>query len=152
MSYVDSTSAASNPSTASSGSLTSGLNQLDNSQTFLELLVAQLKNQDPDDPTDPTSFMTEIAQLTSVQSQTNLDNEEETVAADSMLNQTVAGENTDGDTVTGQVTGVLLGTSGTPELALSGNQGTIDLSSVSAVYGANTPQAEAASAATTSTT
>ena len=38
-------------STATSGA--TGLNQLDNSQTFLQLLVAQLENQDPHQPNRP---------------------------------------------------------------------------------------------------
>jgi flagellar hook assembly protein FlgD len=71
LTYIDPTSTGSSGAAAAQGSQTpSGLNQLDNSQTFLNLLVAQLKNQDPDNPSDPTAFMTEIAQLTSVQSQT----------------------------------------------------------------------------------
>src|SRR5580698_10904756 len=81
---------------ASSTAGTTGLNQLDNSQTFLQLLVAQLENQDPTNPTDPTSFMTEIAQLTSVQSQTSLAAEEQTVAADSMMGLTVVGNSSAG--------------------------------------------------------
>ena len=79
------------PPASASTSGSTGLNQLDNSQTFLELLVAQLKNQDPTNPADPTQFMTEIAQLTAVQSQTSLSAEEQTVAADSMIGLTVTG-------------------------------------------------------------
>ena len=101
-------------STATSGA--TGLNQLDNSQTFLQLLVAQLENQDPTNPTDPTSFMTEIAQLTAVQSQTSLSAEEQTVAADSMIGLTVTGTGAWGSELTGQVTGVLLSSSGAPTL------------------------------------
>lgn len=140
MTYIDSstttggTSTAS--STASSNQTNTGLNQLDNTQTFLNLLVAQLKNQDPDDPTDPTSFMTEIAQLTAVQSQTTLNADEETVAADSMLNNTVSGTGSDGQTVTGTVTGVLLSSSGDPQLEIGTNGTTLDLSAITAVYGA----------------
>jgi flagellar basal-body rod modification protein FlgD len=108
-STVDST-----PATSTAG--TSGLNQLDNSQTFLQLLVAQLENQDPTNPTDPTSFMTEIAQLTAVQSQTSLSAEEQTVAADSMIGLTVTGAGSSGSSLTGQVTGVLLSSTGAPTL------------------------------------
>ena len=108
-STVDST-----PATSTAG--TSGLNQLDNSQTFLQLLVAQLENQDPTSPTDPTAFMTEIAQLTAVQSQTSLSAEEQTVAADSMIGLTVTGDTSAGTPLTGQVSGVLLSQSGAPTL------------------------------------
>ncbi len=107
--------AASGASAAAASTQTAtGLNQLDNSQTFLQLLVAQLQNQDPDNPTDPTSFMTEIAQLTAVQSQTSLNAEEQTVAADSMLDRTVARTGTNGQSLSGTVTGVLLASLGAP--------------------------------------
>src|SRR5580704_16438560 len=97
------------PATASAGTASAGgLNQLANTQTFLQLLVAQLKNQDPTNPADPTQFMTEIAQMTAVQSQTSLSAEEQTVAADSMIGFAVTGAGSLGATYTGQVTGVLL--------------------------------------------
>ncbi len=109
---------------ASGPSSASGLNQLDNSQTFLQLLVAQLENQDPTSPTDPTSFMTEIAQLTAVQSQSSLSAEEQTVAADSMIGMTVTGAGAEGSSITGQVTGVLLSSSGAPTLEVQPANGT----------------------------
>jgi flagellar basal-body rod modification protein FlgD len=115
---------------------TSGLNQLDNSQTFLQLLVAQLENQDPTNPTDPTSFMTEIAQLTAVQSQTSLSAEEQTVAADSMIGLTVTGSGASGASITGQVTGVLLSSSGAPTLEVDSGSGSaqdLALTNVTAV-------------------
>ncbi len=34
---------------------------------FLQLLVTQLKNQDPLNPTDSSQFMTQLAQITSVE-------------------------------------------------------------------------------------
>ena len=39
-------------------------------QTFLQLLVAQLKNQDPSTPADPTQFVTQLAQFTSLEQST----------------------------------------------------------------------------------
>jgi flagellar basal-body rod modification protein FlgD len=124
MTTIPPTSAGSDPSgAAASGSNATGLNQLDNSQTFLQLLVAQLENQDPTNPTDPTSFMTEIAQLTAVQSQTSLSAEEQTVAADSMIGLTVTGAAASGASLTGQVTGVLLSASGAPTLEVQDGTG-----------------------------
>jgi flagellar basal-body rod modification protein FlgD len=118
---VDTTGAGT--AAAAGSSNTSGLNQLDNSQTFLQLLVAQLENQDPTNPTDPTSFMTEIAQLTAVQSQTSLSAEEQTVAADSMIGLSVTGTGPSGTSLTGQVTGVLLSSSGAPTLEVQAATG-----------------------------
>lgn len=162
MSYVDSTGATSGQSTAAAsaaGSSSAGLNQLDNSQTFLQLLVAQLKNQNPDNPTDPTSFMTEIAQLTAVQSQTSLNAEEQTVAADSMIGRSVNGNQSTGQQVSGTVTGVILTSSGAPELEVTGTSGlptTIALDAVTKVYGgvtsATDPSASGSSTSNQSTT
>jgi flagellar basal-body rod modification protein FlgD len=35
--------------------------------TFLQLLVAQLKNQDPSTPSDPTQFVSELAQFSQLE-------------------------------------------------------------------------------------
>jgi flagellar basal-body rod modification protein FlgD len=40
---------------------------LANKATFLQLLVAQLKNQDPESPTDGTQFVTQLAQFSSLE-------------------------------------------------------------------------------------
>ncbi len=37
------------------------------SQTFLQLLVAQIKNQDPLSPQDPTAFMSQLAEFSSLE-------------------------------------------------------------------------------------
>jgi flagellar basal-body rod modification protein FlgD len=63
---------------AASQSATSALDPLANEQTFLQLLVAQLQNQDPLNPQDGTQFVGELAQFSSVeqelQMRTDLDN------------------------------------------------------------------------------
>jgi flagellar basal-body rod modification protein FlgD len=131
-------SSAAAASAAAATSATGGLNQLDNTQTFLQLLVAQLKNQDPTNPADPTSMMTEIAQMTAVQSQTSLSAEEQTVAADSMIGRTVTGLDSTGTSVSGLVSGVLLSTSGSPEMQIgSGTTAqTVALTSITQVTAA----------------
>ncbi len=54
-------------STSTSGSTTSGSTSGSGSSTnenmFLQLLIAQLENQDPMNPTDGTQFVTELAQF-----------------------------------------------------------------------------------------
>lgn len=57
---MDSSAAA---STASSGSSSSAVNE----NQFLQLLVTQLKNQDPLNPTDSSQFMGELAQFSQLQ-------------------------------------------------------------------------------------
>jgi flagellar basal-body rod modification protein FlgD len=63
-------SAATQPtSTQSAGSAS---DPLVTEQTFLQLLVAQLENQDPMDPQDGTQFVTELAQFSSVEQQVQM--------------------------------------------------------------------------------
>jgi flagellar basal-body rod modification protein FlgD len=51
----------------SNSSNTTGTNSLSNTSAFLQLLVAQLKNQDPTQPMDPTTFVTQLAEFNDVQ-------------------------------------------------------------------------------------
>ncbi|MGH9440576.1 MAG: flagellar hook capping FlgD N-terminal domain-containing protein [Terriglobia bacterium] len=46
---------------------TSGTNSMSNTAAFLQLLVAQLKNQDPTNPMNPTTFVTQLAEFNDVQ-------------------------------------------------------------------------------------
>ncbi|MBZ5591167.1 MAG: hypothetical protein LAP39_02955 [Acidobacteriia bacterium] len=46
---------------------TAGVDPLANKNTFLNLLVAQLKNQDPLNPADGTQFVTQLAQFTQLE-------------------------------------------------------------------------------------
>lgn len=68
--------ASTNPAVqTASTSGSSALNQLGNDYTtFLQLLTAQISNQDPLEPIDSTTFVTQLAQLTQVEQsvQTNL--------------------------------------------------------------------------------
>jgi flagellar basal-body rod modification protein FlgD len=52
---------------ASSKSTTSANDPLANQATFIQLLVAQLKNQDPTQPVDGTTFVTQLAQFSDVE-------------------------------------------------------------------------------------
>ncbi len=45
-------------------------NSLANQAVFLQLLVAQLKNQNPDNPADGTAFVTQLAQFVTLEQQT----------------------------------------------------------------------------------
>jgi flagellar basal-body rod modification protein FlgD len=74
-SNTTSTSSASSSSTSSSGA---GSNQTLGEGDFLQLLIAQLSNQDPLNPTDGTEFVTQLSQFSlveqSVQQSTQLTN------------------------------------------------------------------------------
>ncbi len=56
---------------ANAASTSSGAPSADSLSTeFLQLLIAQLQNQDPENPTDGTTFVTQLATFTGVQEQT----------------------------------------------------------------------------------
>jgi flagellar basal-body rod modification protein FlgD len=70
---MSSTAALSSPATtgtSSSGSAPTAVQNLASQNVFLQLLVAQLKNQDPSQPTDGTQFVTELAQFSTLQEDT----------------------------------------------------------------------------------
>jgi flagellar basal-body rod modification protein FlgD len=50
-----------------SASGSNGINGLANENTFLQLLVAQLKNQNPAQPMDGTTFVTQLAQFSELE-------------------------------------------------------------------------------------
>ncbi len=63
-------SVAPTPSTTTQSTATSaaaGANSMVSEQSFLQLLVAQLQNQDPMDPQDGTQFVTQLAQFSSLE-------------------------------------------------------------------------------------
>ena len=45
----------------------SNIDGLANENTFLQLLVAQIKNQDPTNPTDSVQFLTQLAQFSQLE-------------------------------------------------------------------------------------
>jgi flagellar basal-body rod modification protein FlgD len=115
---------------------TSTLNGV-NANTFLNLLISQLENQDPDNPTDPTQFLSETADFEEVQqlnglqtSMTSLVSAQQSSAATSMLGQQVTGSDASGNPVSGIVTGVQLTSSG-PVLTVG--SGTVPYSAVTGV-------------------
>ena len=65
---LPSTTAAST-TTAAAASSASGSNSLASQQTFLQLLVAQLQNQDPTSPLDTNAFTQQLVAMTGVQQQ-----------------------------------------------------------------------------------
>jgi flagellar basal-body rod modification protein FlgD len=55
--------ASANPPASTSGST----DALANESTFLQLLVAQIKNQDPTQPMDSTAFLSQLAQFSQLE-------------------------------------------------------------------------------------
>jgi flagellar basal-body rod modification protein FlgD len=60
-------SGASANSNAASNNAADATDSLANQSTFLQLLVAQLKNQDPSQPVDGTTFVTQLAQFSDLE-------------------------------------------------------------------------------------
>jgi flagellar basal-body rod modification protein FlgD len=58
--------ASTNGTTGSSSNTASGSSDI-TSDDFLTLLVSELKNQDPTQPTDPNQYITQLAQVNSLQ-------------------------------------------------------------------------------------
>ena len=57
------TNTSANPPASASGST----DALANESTFLQLLVAQIKNQDPTQPMDSTAFLSQLAQFSQLE-------------------------------------------------------------------------------------
>ena len=60
-------SAGAQQASAPAGSSADPAAKLANEQTFLQLLVAQIKNQNPLNPTDSIQFVTQLAQFSQVE-------------------------------------------------------------------------------------
>jgi flagellar basal-body rod modification protein FlgD len=65
------TTAASSSTSSSQSSTAASDNEL-SQRSFMTLLSAELRNQDPTSPMDPTQFVTQLAQLTELQSVTQI--------------------------------------------------------------------------------
>jgi flagellar basal-body rod modification protein FlgD len=115
-------------SSASSNTPTNPSGQLDDDE-FLQLMVTQLQDQNPLNPTNSSSYLSELAQFTSLEQETNtasntqaLETSNQTTEALSLLGQSVTYLATDGSTETGVVSSVDLSGS-SPTLTISGDSG-----------------------------
>jgi flagellar basal-body rod modification protein FlgD len=114
--------------TSSTTTPTNPSGQLDDNE-FLQLMVTQLQDQDPLDPTDTSDYLSQLAQFTSLEQETNtatntqqLEASNQTTQALSLLNQNVTYINTQGSTETGVVTSIDL-TGSSPTLTIGGTSG-----------------------------
>ncbi len=113
-----STSSTTTASTAAAASL--------NFNSFLQLMIAEMKNQDPTSPADPTTFMTQISQMSSVQQGILTNTKLDSMLTQSSLTQAEGAigkvaTSADG-TVTGTVQAVKLGGDGSVTATLSTGQ------------------------------
>jgi flagellar basal-body rod modification protein FlgD len=97
--------------------------------TFLKLLVAQMRYQDPSNPTDPTQFMSQTAAFTQVEKLEELTKQntsmltlQRSLSAGAMVGQTVSYTDDSGVKQTGVVTSVVLGDDDTEATATIGGK------------------------------
>ena len=88
--------------------------------TFLNLLVDELKYQDPLNPASSSSFMNQIAQLSQVEQLQTVSSSSQLSEAASLLGKTVTGIDANGAQITGVVSGVTNGANG-PTLNVGSN-------------------------------
>jgi flagellar basal-body rod modification protein FlgD len=97
--------------------------------TFLKLLVAQMRYQDPSNPTDPTQFMSQTAAFSQVEKLDQLDTQnasivalQKTMNAGALVGHTVSYTDDTGAAQTGSVTSVVLGDDTTEATATIGGK------------------------------
>lgn len=69
---VTSTTTTTPTTAAASSTGTSSLNSLADTNTFMQLLVAQMQNQDPLNPLDGTQYVSQLSQLTATEQISNM--------------------------------------------------------------------------------
>jgi flagellar basal-body rod modification protein FlgD len=85
---------------------TSGMASLLAPDTFLNLLVDELKYQNPLDPTSSADFMDQIAELSQVEQLQTVSTSSQLSQAEDLIGQTVTGNDLSGNLINGVVTGV----------------------------------------------
>jgi flagellar basal-body rod modification protein FlgD len=101
-----------------------------NGQNFLDLMMTQLTHQDPTSPSDPSQYLSELAQMTSVEQETNTAQSTAEAATEAAVNQAVGLigksvtylDQSTGAKVTGTVQKVAI-TSAGPSLTIDGVTG-----------------------------
>ena len=96
---------------------------------FLQLMMDQLKNQDPLQPDDPTQYLSELAKFSTLEQETSIAtststsaSDQSTAAALGLLGHTVSYTDASGATQTGTVQKVDFTWSG-PQLTINGTAG-----------------------------
>ena len=80
-------------STSTPGSISSSNDALTSEQTFLQILVAQIKNQDPTSPTDPAQFVTQLTQYSALEQLISINQGVQKINTPATTNATDTGSN-----------------------------------------------------------
>jgi flagellar basal-body rod modification protein FlgD len=95
-----------------------------NQNDFLQLLVAQLSQQDPMNPVSNTDFAAQMAQFSALQENQTMQGNMAAIQANALLGQTVILQPTQGSPISGVVSGVQY-ESGVPYLIVNGQSYTM---------------------------
>ncbi len=105
--------------TSSTGSTTATSSNSVDYNTFLKLLIAEMKNQDPTNPMDTSQYMSQFAQLSSVeqamQTNTKLDSllaSQSLSQADGLIGKTVSFTDSTGASFSGKVASISINSNG----------------------------------------
>jgi flagellar basal-body rod modification protein FlgD len=103
-----------------------------NTETFMKLLVAELKQQDPMDPMKNRDMVAQLATLSSVQKLSTIDQKLGALQAGSMADTSMQSANLIGKKVTASTNRVTLNSTGTPtgSYKLQNNAGTVSINLV----------------------
>ncbi|MHB1782298.1 MAG: flagellar hook capping FlgD N-terminal domain-containing protein [Acidimicrobiales bacterium] len=159
--------AGSTNGSSNAGSTSNSTSSLTNPQMFLQLLIAELQNQDPTNPTSPSTILaqtSQLAQMESVTTQTTAITSEQTAIQDgeatglvgrtvtaTVPGSSIAGSSGAAKTVTGVVSDAQLTSNGVPTLTIAGTTVPLaDVTQVSNTTAATTSAATAAAAGTAS--
>lgn len=133
---------------ASSDTVSGGAQQTLTQNDFLQLLVAQMENQDPLQPQSDTEMASQMAQFTSLTQTTAMSSSLSDMQANSLIGTTVTLQEANSQqTTSGVVQSVVLGaesSDGTPQIVVNGT--TYDLSQVLAVTPTTTTSSQTATA------
>ena len=136
---VGSTQSSSNNSTAASSSSTNSASAFTSltPNDFLQMMIAELQNQDPTQPMSTSDILQEVSQIGSIETNSQLTQTLQSVAlgenvstAASLIGRTVAGTNSSQQSVTGTVDGASV-QNGAVTLSVGGQS--LSLSEISAI-------------------
>jgi flagellar basal-body rod modification protein FlgD len=116
---VNSATDSTSKSSSSTGSTTTTSSNSVDYNTFLQLLIAEMKNQDPTNPMDTSQYMSQFAQLSTVEQamQTNskldaLLSSQSLSQANSLIGKTVSFTDSTGASFSGKVVSVAINSDG----------------------------------------
>lgn len=112
MEVTSATSTIANIGTTTSSNSTTSKASVDY-DTYLQLLIAEMKNQDPTNPTDASEYMSQFAQFSMVEQAVNTNTKLDSMLsasaleqADGLIGHTISFTSTDGVATSGQIASI----------------------------------------------